>query len=111
MMRGEASLQSIPECGQLGAKAASGQLRQHLRVGGATYQRVEHRPPRGAQHPGGHTRELDARILEYLIQTLDLPGALLDLRLAVAGEVPQLLPDLFWGYEAGAHQPVLHELD
>jgi hypothetical protein len=40
---------------------------------------------------------------------LDLPCALLDLRLAVAGEVPKL-PDLFRRHKAGAHQPVLHKL-
>jgi hypothetical protein len=35
---------SVPERGQLGAKAAPGQLRQHLRVGGPANQRIEHRP-------------------------------------------------------------------
>src|SRR5215208_6783680 len=44
MMRGEASLQSIPECGQFGAKAAPSQLRQDLRVGAPADQRIEHRP-------------------------------------------------------------------
>ena len=39
-MGGQASLQSIPERGQLGAKAAPGQLRQHLRIGGPADQRI-----------------------------------------------------------------------
>src|SRR5215204_4550309 len=63
----------------------------------------------GAKHAGGHRRELYPGILEHLLKTLDLPCALLDLRLAVAGEVPKL-PDLFGWHEAGAHQPVLHKL-
>src|SRR5215212_1541456 len=109
MMRGEAPLQSIPERGQLGAKAAPSQLRQDLRVGGPADQRVEHRPSGGTEHACGYRRELYPGILKHLLQTLDLPCALLDLRLAVAGEVPKL-PDLFGRDEAGAHQPVLHEL-
>src|SRR3712207_100179 len=54
MMRGEGSFQSIPERGQLGAKAAPSQLRQHLRVSGPAKQSVEHRPSRGTEHAGGH---------------------------------------------------------
>jgi hypothetical protein len=37
--------------------------------------------------PGGDARELDARVLEHLVQPLHLPASLLDLRLAVAGEI------------------------
>src|SRR5215207_8138638 len=99
MMGGEASLQSIPERRQLGAKAAPGQLRQDLRVGGPADQRVEHRPPGGTEHAGGHRRELYPGILEHLLQALDLPRALLDLRFAVTGEIPKL-PDLFGWHEA-----------
>src|SRR5829696_7103642 len=109
MMRGETSLQGIPQRGQLGAKAASSQLRQDFRVGCPADQRLEHRPSRGTKYAGGYRRELYPGILEHLLQTFDLPCALLDLRLAVAGEVPEL-PDLFRWHEAGAHQPVLHEL-
>jgi hypothetical protein len=69
---------SVPERGQLGAKAAPGQLRQHLRVGGPANQRIEHRPSGGTKHAGGHRRELYPGILEHLLQTLDLPCALLD---------------------------------
>jgi hypothetical protein len=40
MMGGEAPLKSIPQRGQLGAKAAPSQLRQDLRVGAPANQRV-----------------------------------------------------------------------
>ncbi len=79
MMRGEASLQSIPERGQLGAKAAPSQLlRQRLRVGSPANQCIEHRPSGSTKHAGGYRSEFDACILEHLLQALDLPRALLD---------------------------------
>jgi hypothetical protein len=56
-MRGEASLQGIPEGGKLGAEATPGQLRQHVRIGGTANQSVEHRPSGGTKHPGGQTEE------------------------------------------------------
>jgi hypothetical protein len=51
----------------------------------------------------------DAGVLQDLVQPLGLPGALLDLRLAVAGQVAQLTDRLGW-HEAGAHQAVLDQL-
>ncbi len=79
MMRGEASLQSVPERGQLGAKAAPSQLlRQRLRVGGPANQRIEHRPSGSTKHAGGHRRELYPGILKHLLQTLDFSCALFD---------------------------------
>ncbi len=47
--------------------------------------------------------------MEDLLQALDLPGALLYLRLAVAGEVPKL-PDLLGRHEAGAYKTMLYQL-
>jgi hypothetical protein len=44
-----------------------------------------------------------------LVQPLDLPAALLDLGLAVAGQLAQL-PDRAGRHEAGADQPVLAQL-
>ena len=70
---------------------------------------IEHRPAGDPKHTGGHTRKFDARILQDLIQTLDFPGALLNLRLTVAGEVPKL-SDLLGRHEARAHKPVLNQL-
>src|SRR5215204_2677824 len=109
VMGGEASFQSIPERRQLRAQLPPGQLRQYLRVGGALDEGIEHRPARDPEHASGHTRELYPGILQDLIQTLDLPGALFDQRLAVTGKVPEL-PDLFGGHEAGVYKSVLHEL-
>jgi hypothetical protein len=48
-------------------------------------------------------------VLEDLVQPLDLPAALLDLGLAVAGQLAQL-PDRAGRHEAGADQPVLDQL-
>jgi hypothetical protein len=48
-------------------------------------------------------------VLQDLVEPLDLPGPLLDLRLAVAGQVPQL-PDRAGRHEAGADHAVLHQL-
>ena len=95
--------------GSLAAQPALGQLGQHLRVVGAGHQRVQHRPAGDAQHVGGHAGQLDPGVLQDLLQPLGLPGALLDQRLAVAGQVAQL-PDRLGRHEAGADQPVLDQL-
>jgi hypothetical protein len=48
-------------------------------------------------------------VLQDLVQPLDLPAALLDLGLAVAGQLAQL-PDRLGRHEAGADQAVLDQL-
>src|SRR4051794_9768057 len=88
MMGGESSLQCFPQSRYLRAQPPPSQLRQYLGIGGAVNQCIEHHPSGGTKHAGGHRRELDARILEHLLQALNLSCALLDLRLAVTGEVP-----------------------
>jgi len=45
----ETPLQRFAQRGQLLAQLTAGQLGEHLRVGGARNERVEHRPPRLAQ--------------------------------------------------------------
>src|SRR6266542_298538 len=57
----------------------------------------------------GDAGELDARVLEHLVQALHLPASLLDLRLAVTGQVAQLA-DRPRRHEARPHQPMLDQL-
>jgi len=47
--------------------------------------------------------------LEHLVEALGLPGALLDHRASIAGEL-SYVSDLWWRDEAGPHQPVLGQL-
>jgi hypothetical protein len=108
-MRAEAADQRRLELGELGAQAALGQLGQQLGVAHAGDQGPKHRPAGDAQDVGGHARQLDAGVLQQLLQPLRLAGALLDDGLAVAGEVAQL-PDRRGWHEAGADQAVLDQL-
>ena len=56
----------------------------------AVHQRLKHRAAGDAEHVAGDRQQLDASVLEYLVQALRLAGPLLDLRLAVAGEIAQV---------------------
>ena len=76
---------------------------------GARNQRGEHVAPGLAQNVGGHRGQLDARVLEHLIQPLGLPAPLIDLGLAVAGQIPQLANRL-GRHKRGPHQAVLEQL-
>jgi hypothetical protein len=86
-------------------------LRVHAAQGpaGAAHQHLQHPPARDPQRVGGHTGQLDPGVLQDLVQPLRLPGALLDLRPAIPGEVAQL-PDRGGRHEAGPHQAVLDQL-
>src|SRR5713226_6589666 len=72
-------------------------------------ERLEHQAHGDAERPGGDAGELDARVLEHLVQALHLPASLLDLRLAVTGQIAQLADRLRW-HEARPYQPVLDQL-
>ena len=96
------------EGGSLRPQLPWAMLGQHLRVTLAGDQGVEHVPGRLAQHVGGDRGELDAGVLEHLVQALDLLGPHPRLGLAIAGQVPQL-PDGSRGHEARAHQAVLRQ--
>ena len=76
VMGGEAPGERLLERGDLFAQLALGQLGQHLGIAGAGDQGLEHRPPRGAEHVGGHERQLHARVFEHLVQTVGLALAL-----------------------------------
>jgi len=64
----------------------------NLRVAFAVNQRGQHRPPGYPGDVGGHRRQLDPGVFEFLLQPLRLPAALGGQRGPVAGQVPQL-PD------------------
>jgi hypothetical protein len=86
-----------------------GQVGQDLGVAGPLHQRLQHGPPGDPEEIGGHRGEIHPRVLQDLVEALGLPDPLLDLGLAVAGEVAEL-PDGLGRDERGADQPVLHEL-
>ena len=81
----KAALERLAQGGELGAQLALGQIGEHLRVGRAGHERVEHRAPGGAQDVGGDAVvELDAGVLQRLVQPVGLALALGDLGLAIA---------------------------
>jgi hypothetical protein len=82
--------QRLAELGKLGPQPPLGQLGQHLGVALPGDQRLQHRPTRGAQHISGDRFELDASILQGLLDALALRGMGLDQPLAIASQVPQL---------------------
>src|SRR3954463_4968199 len=63
-------------------------------------QRVEHVAARLAHHVRSDAVELDAGVLQGLVQSVDLAGALLDLRLAIPSEISEL-PVRLPRHEAG----------
>src|SRR5713226_7665002 len=72
-------------------------------------ERLEHQAHGDAERPGGDARELDARVLEHLVQALHLPASLLDLRLAITSQVAQLA-DRFRRHEARSYESMLNQL-
>jgi hypothetical protein len=105
----EAPLQCFPQRGQLRPQAAPGELGQQVGVVGARDERLEHGPAGDREHLRGDRAELDAGVLEGLVEPLHLARALLNLGLAVKGQVTQLA-DLPGRHETRAHQPVLEQL-
>jgi hypothetical protein len=105
----EARGQRLAQGRQLGPQPALGQLGQRLGVGHAVDEGVQHRPSRDAHDVGRDRGQLHAGVLEQLVHAVDLAGALVAERLAVAGEVPQLA-DRRRRHEAGTQQPVGQQL-
>src|SRR6266508_2510292 len=101
--------QRLAQLGELGAQPALGQLGQHPGVALPGDQRRQHRPTRHAQHVSGDRVQLDAGVLQGLLDTLTLRGVRLDQPLAIAGQVAQLA-DRGRGHEAAPQQPVLQQL-
>ena len=62
----EATFERLLEGGQLLAQLAVGEVREHIGIGGAGPERVEHRPARLTHDVGGDAPELDAGVLDRL---------------------------------------------
>ncbi len=105
----KAALKGLAQRGELDPQAALGEVGQNLRVGGAVDQRVEHRATGDPENVRGDAVQLDPGVLQRLMQTVGLPLALLDLGLAIPGEVPQRT-DRLRRHEARSQQPSLREL-
>src|SRR5919204_6261083 len=105
-MAGETPLERVLKRWELRSQLAFRQRSEDLGVMGAGDQRLEHQPPGDAEHLARDRGELDPRVLQRLLQPLDLAGALLDLRLAITGQIPQLA-DLPRRHETRPDQPVL----
>jgi hypothetical protein len=72
---GEVAGEGLFQHGDLGAHAAPGQLRQHLRVPLPGDQRGEHVPPGDPEYVGDDRAELDAGVLQQFLGPLLLRGA------------------------------------
>ncbi len=64
--------QRLAQLGELGAQPPLGQLGEHPGVALASDQGRQHRPTRGAQHISGDRVELDAGVLQRLLDVLAL---------------------------------------
>ena len=102
----EASPEGFPQLGDLLLEPAHGKLGKRLRVALARTERPQHRPSRDAQDVGRHRVELDAGVLERLLDPLALRGVRLGESLAIAREIPQFA-DRSRGDEAAAQETVL----
>ena len=71
--------------------------------------RLDHRPRRLAPDLRRHRGQLDAGVLEGLLQALDLPGPGFDLGLPVAGDVAEF-PDLCRRHEARTDHAVSRDV-
>jgi hypothetical protein len=109
MVAAEAALEGALELRKLGPELAPGQLGEDLGVAGAGDECVEHVATGLSQDVAGHRGELDAGVLEHLVEALGLAAALVDLGLAIAGEITKLA-DLFGRDERRPDQAVLDEL-
>jgi len=93
----------------LGLHPAAGQAGQHFRVPFSGDQRLQHVPDRHRVQAAGHSRDLDQRVFQQLLQPLPVPGALPGQIDAQPGVIPQP-PDLGGRDEAGPQHPPLGQL-
>ncbi len=105
----EAAAKRLLQLRDLGPHAAAGKLGQLRGLCHSGQERLQDRPRRDRVGLRSDAGQLDAGVLQHLLQALDRPCALLDLRLAQTGQVAQP-PDLQGRHEARAHQPVLDQL-
>jgi len=109
MVRPEATGKGLAQLRELLAQLAAGQVGQQRRIRGAGYQCHQHRATRYTQRVGGHAGELDAGVLQNLVQPIGGSRALFGQALAITGEVAQFT-NRRWRYKAAAQQSVLEQL-
>ena len=100
---------ALRSSGILGRMRVRANLGQHLGISLAGDQGLQHSPARLAQHVGGHRVELDAGVLQQLLDALGLLGPLLGQLGPVAGQVPEP-GDLTGWHEAAPQQTALEQL-
>jgi hypothetical protein len=109
VLAAEAASERLAQGGKLLPQPALGELGEHVWIVRAGDQRLEHPPAGGTEHPAGDRGELDAGVLEHLVQPLHLADTVVDLRLAVASQIAQLA-DRARRHEARPHEPVFEQL-
>jgi hypothetical protein len=105
----KAALERVAQSGDLLAQLPARELGQRDRVGRAGDERIEHVAAGLAHDVAGHAAELDPGVLEDLVQARGLALAVVDLRLAIAGQIAQRA-DRLWRHQARPEQPGLDEL-
>jgi len=83
VVAGKPTVQRVAELRDLLAQLAPRELREERGIPGALHQRLEHGPAGNAEDVRDDRRELDAGILQDLVEPLCLARPLLDLRLAI----------------------------
>jgi hypothetical protein len=101
----EPARQRLGERGDLDAGLALGEIGQQVRVAFARDRCFEHGPPGDAHDVGGHRRELDAGVLQQLLQVLRDLAALAGRVGPGAGGVAEFPHRLGW-HERGPQQTV-----
>jgi hypothetical protein len=86
---GDAPDQRLPQLRLLLAQDSPRQCGQVLGIAFPRDERLEHRPPGGAEHIGGDGGERDGGRLQDLLDSIGVPGAVLDQLPAEAGQLAQ----------------------
>ena len=89
LMCAELAGERLLQLGDLLTQSPARQLRERCRIGRSADQRLQDIAPRLAQDVSRHGRQLDVRPFEHFLQPVDLVGALVDERRAVAREFTQ----------------------
>lgn len=104
----EAALQGEAQLGEPRPGAGEGHLGQHVRVALAGDQGLDHVTRAIAEHIGDDRVELDAGVLQDLLDPLGLPGPLLGELFAISGQVTQAAHHRV-GDEAAPQQTALEQ--
>ncbi len=109
VMGAEVAGERLPQGREFGPHAAPRQLGQDRGVARALHEGLQHGAARGAEDVPGHGRQLDAGIFEHLVDPVRFAGALLDERLPIAREIPELANGC-WRHKAPPQKAMLQQL-